>query len=132
LAFDCGASVQLRGPARLHLTSPVRALLERGRATIDIPRQAYGFVFETPSTEISRRMSRFAVVVEDDLQSEIHVLDGQIQLAGKLGDLDTLQLAKDRAVRLDDAGSPLPSTRYEASQLAISLPESAELLPEWY
>ncbi len=132
IIFDCGASVQLRGPAKLHLTSPVRALLERGRATVDIPRQAYGFVFETPSTEISRRLSRFVVVVEDDGQSEIHVLDGRIQLAGKLGDLDALQLAKDLAVRFDGSGGILPGVRYEASQLATSVPESADLLPEWY
>jgi hypothetical protein len=132
LTFDCGATVQLRGPARLHLTSPTRAMLESGGATVDIPRQAYGFVFETPSTEISRRMSRFAVAVEKDGHAEIHVLNGQIQLAGKLGDLRTLDLAKDKAVRVSGDGSVVADTRYQASQLAFSLPESADLLPEWY
>jgi hypothetical protein len=132
LTFDCGATVKLRGPARLHLTSPTRAMLESGSATVDIPRQAYGFVFETPSTEISRRMSRFAVAVERDGHSEIHVLEGQIQLSGKLGDLQTLDLAKDKAVRVSGDGSLVPGTRYDAEQLTFSLPESADLLPEWF
>ena len=132
LTFDCGATVQLRGPAKLHLTSPTRAMLASGDATVNIPRQAYGFVFETPSTEISRRMSRFAVAVERDGHSEIHVLDGQIQLAGKLGDLRTLDLAKDKAVRISGEGTVVPDTRYQTEQLAFSVPESADLLPEWY
>ena len=132
IAFDCGATVRLRGPARLHLSSPTRALLESGKATVDIPRQAYGFVFETPTTEISRRMSRFAVAVEDDGHSEVHVLNGQIQLSGKLGDLETLDLDKDKAVRVNEDGSLAPATRYEVDQLTTSLPESADLLPEWY
>ena len=106
ITFDCGATVQLRGPARLHLTSPTRALLESGKATVDIPRQAYGFVFETPSTEISRRLSRFAVAVEEDGHSEIHVLDGQIQLVGKLGDLETRNRAKNGSVGVISASLP--------------------------
>lgn len=133
VTFDCGATVQLRGPARLHLASPTRALLESGTATVDIPRQAYGFVFETPATEISRRMSRFAVAVEAEGQAEIHVLEGQIQLAGKLGDLDTLDLAKDGAVRIGGDGSVIPGTRYAPGQLApTALPESGDLLPQWF
>lgn len=132
ITFDCGATVQLLAPARLHLTSPTRALLESGKATIDIPRQAYGFVFETPSTEISRRLSRFAVAVEDDGHSEIHVLDGQIQLVGKLGDLETLNLAKDGSVGVSGDGTVVAGDRYKASQLTTSFPESGDLLPEWY
>lgn len=132
VTFDCGATVRLKAPARLHLTSPTRAMLESGKATISIPRQAYGFVLETPTMEISRRMSRFAVAVDEDGHSEIHVLDGQIQLAGKLGDLETLALGKDKAVRVAGDGSVLAETRYDAAQLTTSLPESADLLPEWY
>ncbi len=132
ISFDCGATVLLTAPARIHLTSPTRAMMESGKATVDIPRQAYGFVFETPSTEISRRMSRFAVAVEADGHSEIHVLDGQIQLAGKLGDLDTLDLAKDKAVRVNEDGTVSAATRHDAGLHALTLPESADLLPEWY
>ncbi len=130
--FDCGASVQLRGPARLHLTSPTRALLESGTATVDIPAQAYGFVFETPTTEISRRLSRFALAVDEDGHTEIHVLDGQIQLSGKLRDLATSDLGKDAALRVDKGGSVVKGTRYRAEQLTTALPESADLLPAWY
>lgn len=132
ITFDCGATVRLKAPARLHVTSPTRTLMESGKATVEIPRQAYGFVFETPTTEISRRMSRFAVAVDDDGHSEIHVLDGQIQLAGKLGDLDTLDLGKNKAVRLAEDGKVMSATRYQVDQLTTSLPESADLLPEWY
>lgn len=130
--FDCGASVQLRAPARMHLTSPTRALLESGTATVDIPEQAYGFVFETPTTEISRRMSRFALAVDDDGHTEIHVLEGQIQLSGKLRDLTTSDLGKNAALRVDKGGSVVTGTRYRAEQLTTALPESADLLPEWY
>ena len=130
--FDCGASVQLRGPARLHLTSPTRALLESGTATVDIPAQAYGFVFETPTTEISRRLSRFALAVDADGHTEVHVLDGQIQLSGKLRDLATSDLGKNSALRVDKGGSVVKGTRYRAEQLTTALPESADLLPAWF
>ncbi|WP_035611979.1 LamG domain-containing protein [Haloferula sp. BvORR071] len=132
ITFDCGAAVQVTGPAKLHLTSPTRALLESGKATVDIPGQAYGFVFETPTTEISRRMSRFALAVDVDGHTEIHVLDGQIQLSGKLRDLGTPELGKNSSLQVDKGGSVVKGTRYRPEQLTTSLPESADLLPEWF
>lgn len=132
LTFDCGATLQLRGPARLHLASPTRAMLESGGATVDIPRQAYGFVFETPSAEISRRISRFSVTLDKDGHADIRVLDGQVQLTGKFGDFQTLDLAKDKAVRVNSDGSLAFGVDPGGSPVIARLPETVDLLPSWF
>lgn len=132
ITFDSGATVVLEARAVLEVTSPTRARLDRGKATVHIPQQASDFVFETPSTQLSQRMTRFGVVVEDDGQSEIHVLDGRVELTGKWGQLQSLVLEKDRPVRVDGAGALLAARRYAPENFPAAQPASPDLLPPWF
>lgn len=132
ITFDCGATVQLVGPARLHLMSATRSLLEAGEARVNITRQAYGFVFETPTVEISRRRSRFQALVDRQGHTELQIEVGQVQVAGKLGDLHTMAVGHDHGIRIDEKGDVVPFSVTGIPRVHSTLPENTDLLPDWY
>ncbi|MCU0796631.1 MAG: FecR domain-containing protein [Akkermansiaceae bacterium] len=132
VTFDCGASVLLQGGSSLILTSATRARLESGKATVEIPREARGFIFETPSTLLSEHNSRFGVAVDGDGSAEIHVLEGRVELNGKWGDLASLMLGKNKPVRVNREGILLAGERYRPDQFPVRPPAGPELLPEWF
>lgn len=132
ISFDCGATVWMEAPAVLHLNSPSHARLESGKATVEVPDGIHGFVFETPGTLLSERGSRFGVAVESDGSTEIHVLQGKVEINGKWGDLESLMLGENRPVRVDAQGVMLAGGRYRADEFPAREPISRELLPEWF
>ena len=132
ITFDSGASVQLNGPSRLHPVSATRVLLESGEAVVHIPPQANGFVFETPTSEISRRMSRFQATVDEQGHTTLQIIDGQVQVAAKSGDLTTSVLEKNRKVSIDDKGSMLLLAAPNINRIPVTLPEYPDLLPQWF
>jgi hypothetical protein len=132
ITFDCGATVLIEGNSTLTLSSPTRARLESGKATVDIPAQARGFVLETPSTLLSQHNSRFGVAVDGDGSAEVHVLQGRVELNGKWGDLSSLMLGKNKPVRVNRQGILLAGERYRADQFPVRPPPGPELLPAWY
>lgn len=132
ITFDCGATVQLNGPARFHLTSATRSFLESGEAYVNITRQAYGFVFETPTAEICRRMSRFHATVDEAGQTRLRIDDGEVQVAGKMGDLKILNVPKNRGIQIDRSGTMLPLAPADFFKIPTRLPENPDLLPDWF
>jgi hypothetical protein len=132
ITFDCGAAVLLEGGSSLILTSATRARLESGKATVAIPAEARGFIFETPSTLLSEHDSRFGVAVDSDGSAEVHVLEGRVELNGKWGDLSSLMLAKNKPVRVNREGILLAGERYRPEQFPIRPPAGPELLPDWF
>jgi ferric-dicitrate binding protein FerR (iron transport regulator) len=132
ITFDCGATVLLEGGSSLILTSATRARLESGKATVAIPGEARGFIFETPSTLLSELDSRFGVAVDSDGSAEVHVLEGRVELNGKWGDLASLMLAKNKPVRVNREGILLAGERYRPEQFPVRPPAGPELLPEWF
>lgn len=81
ITFDSGAEVTLEGPARLQLESGNQALLSSGRASARVPQQARGFVIHTPSSYIRDLGTAFAVEVRDDRETDLHVLEGEVEVA---------------------------------------------------
>jgi ferric-dicitrate binding protein FerR (iron transport regulator) len=132
ITFDCGATVLLDGRSSLHIESATRARLENGKATVGIPREASGFILETPSTLLSEHNSRFGVAVDGDGSAEVHVLQGRVELNGKWGDLSSLMLAKNKPARVNRAGILLAGERYRPEEFPARPPASPELLPEWF
>ena len=80
IEFDGGARLALQGPAALELLDPKSALLERGEATVRCEEGLYSFSLLTPTSIVVDIGTEFGVAVEEDGASEIHVLDGEVEV----------------------------------------------------
>jgi hypothetical protein len=109
ITFDTGAEVTLEGPARLQLESEHKARLATGRASARVPEQARGFVIQTPSSYIRDLGTTYAVEVRDNRETELHVLEGEVEVAatGRHLKLPSQILRQRDAVRFA-AGTILP------------------------
>jgi ferric-dicitrate binding protein FerR (iron transport regulator) len=81
LAFDCGATVTLEGPADLRVLSGRRLRALRGRITARVDAGAKGFAIETPSTLVVDQGTEFGVDVEASGQTEVVVFEGLVDLS---------------------------------------------------
>ena len=80
IAFDCGATVVLRGPASFELSSPLAGRLSRGRLSVTTPEEAFGFVVETPSASFVDLGTEFSVDVNAKGGANAFVHEGEIRL----------------------------------------------------
>jgi hypothetical protein len=111
IIFDSGAEITLEGPARFLLESASRSRLETGRASAMVPDEARGFVIHTPTSFIQEMGTNLAIEVIDDSQTDIHVLDGTVEVAatGRNTPPASQVLRQKQAVRLA-GGELLPIT----------------------
>jgi ferric-dicitrate binding protein FerR (iron transport regulator) len=85
IEFDGGARLALQGPAKLELIGPKAARLHRGTATVRCEEGLYSFSLLTPTSTVIDLGTEFGVAVEPDGASEVHVLDGEVEVTDALG-----------------------------------------------
>jgi ferric-dicitrate binding protein FerR (iron transport regulator) len=85
IEFDGGARLALQGPASLELLDPKTARLHRGSATVRCDEGRYSFSLLTPTSTVIDLGTEFGVAVEPDGASEVHVLDGEVEVADSVG-----------------------------------------------
>jgi hypothetical protein len=122
VTFDCGAIVELMGPARLVMESEYRGFLHRGKLKAHVPPPAEGFIIQTPSSVIKDLGTSFGVEVADDGASEVHVLEGSVEASGISGHESEKQLVTQAQALRFEATSVEPAT-YDAERFR------SELLP---
>jgi ferric-dicitrate binding protein FerR (iron transport regulator) len=81
IEFDGGARLALQGPAKLELIDPKTARLHRGSASVRCEEGLYSFSLMTPTSTVIDLGTEFGVAVEADGKSEVHVLDGEVEVA---------------------------------------------------
>lgn len=84
IRFDCGMAVSLEGPSVFELKSEKYGILHAGRlvATAETP-EGRGFIIDTPDSSIKDLGTKFAVCVPTDEPSEIHVLEGVVEVLSR-------------------------------------------------
>lgn len=85
IEFDGGARLALQGPATLELISPKAARLHRGNATVRCEDGLYSFSLLTPTSTVIDLGTEFGVAVEADGAAEVHVIDGEVEVADAIG-----------------------------------------------
>lgn len=125
LRFDGGAAVVLQGPTELDLESRVSVRLASGRLTVRAPEEAAGFTVRTPASYVVDLGTEFAVVVERNGATELHVLEGEVAY-GKPGasEESAKLLGAGHAVRYDQAREPAPRI------VPVNSPRFADLLSQ--
>ena len=103
--FACGAEVTLHGPAVFHIESEKLARLEYGTLEAKVPPEAIGFLIDTPASRVIDLGTEFKVTVADNGNTNINVLNGEVeaepwrpnligdQLRRKLFEGDSLELS---------------------------------------
>lgn len=103
LEFLNGAQLVLDAPAELHILAVDSATLIAGRAAARVPDSARGFVLNAPDAAIVDLGTEFAVNIDDFGRSEVHVIDGEVEVS-LLGDdgstLTSERLNEDSSLRV--------------------------------
>lgn len=84
IEFDGGARLALQGPAKLELIGTKTARLHRGVASVRCEEGIYSFSLLTPTSTVIDLGTEFGVAVTMNGDSEVHVLDGEVEVTGSL------------------------------------------------
>ncbi|KMT66956.1 LamG-like jellyroll fold domain-containing protein [Catenovulum maritimum] len=79
VVMDNGVILVLEAPIELNIRSENLVILEKGKLVAKVPPQAIGFRVDTPSSEIIDLGTEFAVDVNEQGESQVHVLDGEVK-----------------------------------------------------
>lgn len=105
LEFGDGARVSIQGPAKFELRNGGHIHLESGNLVARIPEEALGFVVTTPEAEVVDLGTEFGLSVSEDGRTDIHVLDGLVEVLPVRGDGEEgIQISEGDARRLDRQG----------------------------
>jgi len=111
LEFPSGATTILEAPSIFRVESEDRLVLSIGGCSVHAPPGAEGFEVLTPLTKVVDRGTRFYVNVQDNSETEVHVIEGAADLYSiNTSNDSTLSLEQDHSqstesVRLKDGES---------------------------
>ncbi|MCB1062992.1 MAG: FecR domain-containing protein [Verrucomicrobiae bacterium] len=120
ITFNSGARVFLEGPAILEVERPNRAFLESGRLTAEVPKPATGFVINTPRVNVVDIGTRFGVSVDEIGDTEVHVMQGVVEVSRLTGNAVPMIVEEGLAVRADGrTRSELQVIDYAGDQFSL-------------
>lgn len=93
-----GAIVTLEGPADLEIVNGMEVFCRSGRLRVNVPPSAIGFLVNTPSVNVIDRGTSFALNVSDQEKTEIHVLEGLVELVSKSQNVPKRELREGESV----------------------------------
>lgn len=105
LELFSGVTVVVEGEAEFAIVSPMEMTVVRGKVRAQVPEPAHGFRIRTQEGEVVDLGTDFAVEVTDG-QSDIHVLDGEVEWHPR--DNDMRRLDKGEALRWFADGQHVP------------------------
>lgn len=130
IAFNSGARVFLEGPAKLSVESENRAFLEAGNLTAEVNSHSTGFTINTPRMNIVDIGTRFGVKVDDTGDTEVHVMEGEVEASRSGGNAVEVLLREGLALRADSrplsSMTPIP---YAGDQFVLTAGPSPSETP---
>jgi len=101
VALNSGATVLVSGPARFSIESSNRLFLESGELSAEVPSAATGFTVNTPRLNAVDIGTRFGVRVEENGDSELHVMEGAVEASRASGHSAPVLVREGLALRAD-------------------------------
>ncbi len=129
IAFNSGATALVEGPAELSIESVNRMFLKSGRVAADVPPQAFGFTVNTPRLNVVDLGTRFGVSVDEEGNSELHVMEGEVAASRTSGNAVATVVREGLALRADNrTRSELIPVPYggDTFRLRLGVPEVAQ------
>lgn len=101
ITMNNGVTLVLEAPVEIQIESQDLIRLVRGKLVAKVPEVAIGFTVLTPTSEIVDLGTEFAMSVDTNGASEVHVLDGEVK-ARALKGKDFTHLLKDEGMSFKD------------------------------
>jgi hypothetical protein len=122
IAFNSGATAVVEGPAVLSIESANRMFLKSGKLTAEVPPPASGFTVNTPRFNAVDIGTRFGVSVESNGDSELHVMQGKVEVSRASGNSVSTLVREGLAFRADGrTRSELMPIPYAGDQFALKV-----------
>lgn len=102
IEFLSGVRLLLRGPAHIELRAVDEIMLYEGAASCFITEMGRGFRILTKVMEVIDVGTAFSIEVGDDRSSEVHVLEGSVEI--NVPETEMLALQENQAIRMTDTG----------------------------
>jgi hypothetical protein len=109
LRFNSGAVVNMIAPAKLNLINSQQAFLASGNVVASVPLEAYGFQVVTNAMQLTDLGTEFAVSVAGSGETEVHVLNGLVEIQCQTNDKQSKKIAmrEREAKKFADQSQPL-------------------------
>ena len=102
IEFMSGVRLLVRGPADMELRATDEMMLRNGAASCFVTEHGRGFRMVTKEMEVIDLGTAFSIDVEKGKQSEVHVLEGAVQIKSQAS--PSLQLEENQAIRMTPTG----------------------------
>lgn len=93
-----GALITLKGPADLDVISGMEVNCRSGELRVNVPPPAHGFLVHTPSINVVDRGTSFSMNVRDDKRTEVHVIEGMVELVSREAEIPMRELHEGQSV----------------------------------
>lgn len=131
IAFNSGATTVVEGPAELSIESGNRLFLKTGRLSAEVPPLASGFTVNTPRLNAVDIGTRFGVSVDREGNSELHVMQGEVEVSRTSGNAVATRLREGLAVRADGrTRTELIPVAYGGDRFRLQVGAPEELQPD--
>ncbi len=121
IAFNSGARAFVEGPAKLSIESENRTFLEFGSMTAEVPEEASGFTVNTPRMNMVDIGTRFGVTVDSVGDTEVHVMEGLVEVSRSSGNSVGALLREGLALKADSRPlSDLKPVAYAGDRFKLS------------
>ena len=87
LQLDDGATLELSAPADVEVINGMHVRVHGGDVTVDVGDQATGFIVDTTAARVVDVGTRFAVSVGETGETDVVVLEGEIEVREPLGSI---------------------------------------------
>ncbi|TWT31497.1 FecR family protein [Blastopirellula retiformator] len=77
---SAGAQIQLTGPIRVRVESPLKWRLFYGKLIAEVPAEGYGFTIQTDQARVIDLGTKFGVAVGRDGDTKVVVYDGRVEV----------------------------------------------------
>ena len=110
-----GVRLIMEGPAEVEITSANSVRMRRGKLTAKVPDAAKGFQVVTPKGKVVDLGTEFALAVEEDGSTDVHVYVGQVEAhAGADPSGKMINVQEKQSARIDIGGVTLKPVQPES------------------
>jgi hypothetical protein len=130
IAFDYGAETIIEGPAMFSLRSAEQLYITAGKVYTYVPRQATGFIVETPSSKVVDLGTEFGISVDPRGESLIQMYRGKASvISGRRGQtLNQVLLTEGNAGKVHSETGQFSSTTFDQNAFVQSFDSQKNLV----
>lgn len=115
IRFTSGSIINLKAPAQFTIDGSNEVFLHEGKLVADVPESGHGFTVETQTGRIVDLGTSFSVNVGAELNTEIKVYRGKVQVAGSNKIEAPREILANQAVQIDSVTKSIQSRDYTSS-----------------